>query len=382
MNQSLEAGPAYGFGLYIHWPYCARICPYCDFNVYTARQRDTAPLLQAMQADLQTQAADLPDHPPLDSIYFGGGTPSLMSPGQMASLIETAAQTFGLAELCEISLEVNPNDIADSDMQGWLKAGLNRLSLGVQSLDDRVLHFLGRDHDAATAQRALATIQKHFENYSIDLIYALPDQTEQAWLEQLVQALNIQPPHISLYELTIKADTVFGKRARRGELIPMPDDMQADLYERTNENCERAGLPAYEISNHARQSRFQSRHNQIYWASGDWVGIGPGAHGRITQAGQRQATLSPLRPEAYIQASGPVCNQLSPSDIALEFLAMGLRPVSGLDLDRFEKLFGHKPDQAILRKLQEAGLINLTEQLLTLTPSGRLLADSIARALV
>lgn len=374
-------GPEYGFGLYVHWPYCSRICPYCDFNVYAAKDRDTAPLLTAILEDIQAHRDRLPDHPPLDSVFLGGGTPSLLSGDEIEQILAAADRSFGLTADAEITLEANPNDILRADPADWAKAGVNRLSIGVQSLNDEALSFLGRDHDSAGARRAIDRVQSLFDNHSIDLIYARPGQTIDAWQNELTEALALGAPHLSLYELTIEARTAFGKRAARGELTPMPDDDQATLYELTQEICEVHGLPAYEISNHARDPRFESRHNHNYWASGDWIGVGPGAHGRLTFAGQRVSTEAARRPDDYVSDPTPAQTELSRSETATEFLAMGLRPVSGLDIARFEKLFGRAPDTETLNDLAANGYAEIMGSRLHLTIAGRLLADHIAHLL-
>lgn len=374
-------GPEYGFGLYVHWPYCSRICPYCDFNVYAAKDRDSAPLLRTIVEDIKAHRARLPDHPPLESVFLGGGTPSLLSGADIEQILQAAEAAFGLAENAEITLEANPNDILRADPADWAKAGVTRLSIGVQSLNDKALSFLGRDHDSASARHAIDLVQPLFDNHSIDLIYARPGQTIDAWQSELTEALSLGAPHLSLYELTIEARTVFGKRAARGELTPMPDDDQVTLYELTQEICEAHGVPAYEVSNHARDPRFESRHNHIYWASGDWIGAGPGAHGRLTVAGERVSTEAARRPENYISEPTPAQTELSCSDTATEFLAMGLRPVSGLDLDRFEKLFGHAPAADALNDLVSNGYARISDGRLHLTTAGRLLADHIAHLL-
>ena len=381
MSPSLAVGPDYGFGLYLHWPYCQQICPYCDFNVYAAKHRDTAPLFEAMLEDIRRHAALLPDHPALDSLFFGGGTPSLMSVAQIARVIETAASTFGLSPNCEISLEANPNDIAGRDLSGWLSAGVNRISLGVQSFDDNALTFLGRSHSRAEALTAIETVQKRFSNHSIDLIYALPGQSLSDWQAQLERAFSLGVPHLSLYELTIEPSTVFGKRHARGTLQPMPDDQQADLYEITQARCDAAGLPAYEVSNHARDVSYQAKHNLIYWNSGDWLGIGPGAHGRLSQDGQRWTTQAARRPQAYIEASQPERVALAPNEVALEYLAMSLRPLTGLSLTRYHSLFGQRPDPDVRQSLEENALIQISGDQLCLTLKGRLLADYVASRL-
>lgn len=371
-------GPDYGFGLYLHWPYCARICPYCDFNVYAAKDRDTGPLLDAIIADIRAHRARLPDHPALDSVFLGGGTPSLLSASQIGRLLNEVNDTFDIAQHVEITLETNPADVSTDAPRAWRAAGINRLSLGVQSLDDTALSFLGRDHTAETARRALGLVQAVFDNHSIDLIYARPDQSLTAWSAELRDVLSLGAPHLSLYELTIEERTAFGKRAARGELVEMPDDDQADMYELTQQVCAEFGLPAYEVSNHARGPEFEARHNHIYWASGDWIGVGPGAHGRLTRDGARMAMEAARRPADYMSSPRPTETQLSTLDTAREFLAMALRPVRGMDLARFEALFGCPPEPEVIADLASNGLAKVDSQRLKLTPKGQLMADYIA----
>jgi len=370
-------GPDYGFGAYIHWPFCTRICPYCDFNVYAAKDRDPADLLAAMHKDIAAQRKLLPEHPLLDSIFFGGGTPSLLSGSEIEGLLSALDQSFGLAPHCEITLEANPNDIDLAKAKDWQSAGINRLSIGVQSLDNKALAFLGRDHDADNARRATATALDLFSSVSIDLIYALPDQTPSAWEAELQDALNLGAQHLSLYELTIEPATAFGKRTARGELTPLPDDNQAALYELTEDITQSAGLPAYEISNHARDDSHRSIHNQIYWRSGDWLGIGPGAHGRLTKSGQRLATQAANRPADYIADQTGETMPLTHEDTAHELLAMGLRPVSGIERARIEQQFGKAVDDAHLAHLIDGGWLLAANGRISLTPEGRLLADRV-----
>ena len=377
----LAVGPEYGFGLYVHWPYCARICPYCDFNVYAAKDRDTAPLLDAIVQDIFRHRDALPDHPELDSVFLGGGTPSLLNGDQMARIVEAAKDAFGLRPGAEITLEANPNDILIGRPDAWRKAGVNRLSIGIQSLEDEALEFLGRDHDAAGAIEAVKSIQPMFENHSIDLIYARPGQSETDWSEELKRALDLGAPHLSLYELTIETRTAFGKRAARGELVPMLDDEQADLYERTQDICEAAGLMAYEVSNHARAPELESRHNHIYWASGDWIGVGPGAHGRLTIDGVRHANEAARRPADYISQKQTTVSTLSIPETAREYLAMALRPLAGMNLARFESLFGNAPAPETIEDLIENGYATLDDNTLKLTIQGRLIADYVASLL-
>lgn len=374
-------GPEYGFGLYVHWPYCARICPYCDFNVYAAKNRDNSALLKAILNDIKAHRTRLPNHPTLDSVFLGGGTPSLLADSEIEQILETASQTFGLRSGAEITLEANPNDVLRCDTTVWSKLGINRLSLGVQSFDDQALTFLGRDHDVSAAKRAIDRVQATFDNHSIDLIYARPGQSSREWQDELAQALAFGAPHLSLYELTIEARTAFGHRAQRGELVPMPDDDQADLFELTQSLCRSQGLLAYEVSNHARAPEFQSRHNLIYWASGDWIGVGPGAHGRLTLDGKRYATESQRRPNHYVREPLSEMSLLSDLATAHEFLAMALRPIQGLELERFRRLFGADVNHSVQSELIENGLAIETEGWLQLTDNGRLIADYIAARL-
>ena len=381
----LPFGPDYGFGLYIHWPYCTAICPYCDFNVYAAKDRDNSALVAALSDDLIRHARVLGRHPKLDSVYFGGGTPSLMAPQDIAALIRQAEGLFGLVPGAEITLEANPNDVLAADLAAWADAEITRLSIGIQSLDDQALKFLGRDHDAAGAKHAVEKAARHFPNHSIDLIYARPGQPAGDWERELSAALALGAPHLSLYELTIAERTAFGKRAERGELVPMPDDDQADLYELTQKVAEDHGLPAYEVSNHARAPELQSRHNLTYWNGGDWIGLGPGAHGRLSIDGQRRATLAPLRPDDYTAAvyktDGLPGDTLSPLDTARELLALGLRHEGGFDTARIEQLTGIPVPHEAISGLKEAGLLRRTGAQIMLTREGRLLADRVAAEL-
>ncbi|MDG1825150.1 MAG: radical SAM family heme chaperone HemW [Henriciella sp.] len=377
----LPIGPQYGFGLYVHWPYCAKICPYCDFNVYTAKDRDNSGLVDAIVRDIERHKSRLPNHPKLNSLFLGGGTPSLLSADQIEKIISTAEQQFGFQHGAEVTIEANPNDILRSDLVGWTAAGVNRVSLGIQSLNDQALAFLGRDHDRANALKAVDAVQAHFDNHSLDFIYARPGQIMAEWRAELSAALALGAPHLSLYELTIAERTAFGKRAERGDLIPMQDDAQADLYDLTQDLCEAAGLPAYEVSNHARGKQYEAIHNHIYWNSGDWIGVGPGAHGRLTKNGRRVATEAAKRPSAYIDTDDLSETVLTSTDTGLEFLAMALRPTHGLDLERYNQVFGAPTNPEIISRLTENELAHVSHGRLLLTQQGRLLADYIAAEL-
>ena len=380
-------GPHYGFGIYVHWPYCAKICPYCDFNVYAAKDRDTDGLVSAITQDIAAHRTRLPEHGGVDTVYFGGGTPALMRPDQLGAILLSVSETFGIKSGAEITLEANPNDIMRADLQGLKAAGINRLSIGVQSLRDASLAFLGRDHDAETGRAAVAKALRTFPSVSMDLIYARPSQTVADWRAELGDALALGAPHLSLYELTLEPKTAFGKAAARGELVPMDDDAQADLYELTQELTGLARCPAYEVSNHAMGEAYRSRHNQIYWRGGDWIGVGPGAHGRVTVGGQRYASLAVQQPAAYmanIQAlsSGwEEADRLFPLDVARELLAMGLRPTEGIDIGRIEAVSGQPLSREKIDVFATEGWLTLTGRQLALTAKGRLLADALTAEL-
>ena len=381
-------GPAHGFGVYIHWPYCTRICPYCDFNVYAAKTRDTVDLSSAILRDLSAHAGMLSGHPALTSIFLGGGTPSLMTANQMEDLITACEAAFGLANDCEITLEANPNNVTAIAAKDWKSAGINRLSIGVQSLDDEALSFLGRDHSSRDARKAAQIAQSLFDTFSLDMIYARPGQSLKDWERELGDILLLGAPHLSLYELTIAPGTAFHRAAERGTLTPLPNDLQAEMYELTDTLTEAAGLSAYEVSNYARTASDRSRHNMIYWRSGDWVGIGPGAHGRLSIDGARIETEAACKPEAYINAANRLdtCRQkrqgLSQQDIAHELVSMGLRPTTGIALARVEAVLGHPISPSKLQHLRSGGWLAPTPDRLALTPAGRLLADRVALELL
>ncbi|MEM1391542.1 MAG: radical SAM family heme chaperone HemW [Pseudomonadota bacterium] len=372
-------GPDYGFGLYMHWPYCSKICPYCDFNVYAAKDRDSTPLLNAILDDIRAHKSVLSEHPPLTSIFLGGGTPSLLKPHEIEQIVEASIRTFGLVDGGEVTIEVNPDHVATSDLKGWSVAGINRVSLGVQALDDVALSFLGRTHSVSDAKNAVKAVERHFENFSCDLIYARPGQSLNEWKTELAATLRLGAPHLSLYELTIEERTAFGKRAARGEILPLDDDAQADLYELTQDICDAAGLPAYEVSNHALSEAFESQHNHIYWANGDWIGVGPGAHGRLTYNGVRFRTEATRRPADYILGPMQKREKLSSIDVARELIPMGLRPRGGLDLNRLYNLGFARLSVDDLAPLIQAELMRVSNETVSLTPAGRLMADGIAK---
>jgi oxygen-independent coproporphyrinogen-3 oxidase len=371
----------------VHWPYCARICPYCDFNVVKDRgwREEQAVLVQAILTDLAAQAARLGPRP-LASIFFGGGTPSLMRPKDVASIVTAARQLFPASTAVEIALEANPTDAEAAHFAALAQAGVNRLSLGVQSLDDRDLAFLGRNHSAAEARRAIAVAGGVFERLSIDLIYALPGQTVDGWRAALDEAVALGFEHVSPYQLTIEATTAFGRAFARGTLIPPDENTAADLYDATQTTLEAAGFEAYEVSNHARGVAACSAHNLHVWRGGDYVGIGPGAHGRLTLHGSRIATASHRRIADYVEgvAAGSPWSEsqtLDPREAAEERLLLGLRTTEGVSLSLLQAL-DLDPVAAPVGDLVEDGFLTLTAGRLAATAKGRPVLDSVLRTLL
>jgi putative oxygen-independent coproporphyrinogen III oxidase len=367
-------------GVYVHWPYCARICPYCDFNVVRDRGQtgQQAALADAILADLEAQRA-LTGPRRLASVFFGGGTPSLMDPAAVAQVIETARRLWDAAPDLEVSLEANPTDGETGRFAALAQAGVNRLSLGVQALDDASLAFLGRNHDAAAARRAAATAARLFPRLSLDLIYARPGQTPDLWAEELRRALDWGPEHLSPYQLTIEQGTAFDRAVRRGSFRPADETLGAALYETTQTVLEAAGFDAYEVSNHARGEAAQSRHNLVYWRGRDYVGAGPGAHGRLTLEGVRTATTAARGIDAYIRAVGDTgvgfeSEALSPAEAAEERLLMGLRIDEGVAFAEVAAL-GLTPDAVVVRDLATEGLLAEDPARLRATREGRLVLD-------
>ena len=371
--------------LYLHWPYCARICPYCDFNVYRdrGREEEQAALVEAMLADLKAQADRLGPRR-LASVFFGGGTPSLMDPRAAGRLIQAAHDIFPAGDPVEISLEANPTDAETARYRAFAEAGINRLSLGVQSLDDAALRFLGRDHSSAEARRAIEAAQSVFGRVSLDLIYARPGQTAETWRAELAEALTLGAEHISPYQLTIEASTAFGRAFERGTLIPPDEDAQEDLYDVTQSVLTAAGFDAYEVSNHARGEAARSVHNLNVWRGMDYLGIGPGAHGRLALNGARTATTAARRVPDYIEAVRATgvgwaeAEPLSPTEAAEERLMLGLRTTEGVALDALANL----DLDSRIRSLVEGDFLSATNNRLTATLRGRKLLDAVIRALL
>jgi oxygen-independent coproporphyrinogen-3 oxidase len=369
------------FGIYVHWPYCAAICPYCDFNVYRARGADNAPLIDAIVADMEAHAERFGRREAV-SVFLGGGTPSLLHGAEVARLIDAASSAFVLAADCEITLEANPEDAALFAEQA--AAGINRFSIGAQALDDAALRALGRRHDAAAALRAVEAAHATGQRVSLDLIYAREGQGVREWRAELTRALALPVEHLSLYQLTIEPHTAFARRVDRGQLSPPDNDAAAELYEATQDICAAAGFPAYEISNHARDVAARARHNLIYWRSEDWIGVGPGAHGRVTYAGERIAIEAQRHPKDYIDAVrengvGWISEaRLTGEEAADEMLLMGLRVDEGVDLARLEAVRGRPLNAAALAWLVQQDLVQRQGDRLRLTPAGRAVANKIA----
>jgi len=364
--------------LYIHWPFCVSKCPYCDFNSHVREAIDQDEWREALLADLAHEARLLPGRK-LTSIFFGGGTPSLMEPSTVDGLIEAARKHWDAAEDIEITLEANPNSVEAARFADLAAAGVNRLSLGLQSFDDEALRFLGRAHSASEGFVALDTAQEHFARVSFDLIYALPGATEASWSVSLRQALALGTTHLSLYQLTIEPGTRFATMVARRDFEPLDLDVSAALYELTDAMTSGAGLPVYEISNHAAPGA-ESRHNLTYWRYGDYAGIGPGAHGR--RLGAR--TVRHRKPENFLSAlrrNGHAVAeeaQLAPGEAADEALVMGLRLAEGIDLDSLERRFGVPiVDRAAVKRLSDSGHLQSTGSRISATPGGRLVLDRL-----
>lgn len=350
-----------GFGLYVHWPFCAAKCPYCDFNSHVAQRIDHAAWSRAYLAELERVAADTPGRV-LNTIYFGGGTPSLMTPDTVAKVIAAARRLWIPANDLEITLEANPGSVEAGRFAGYRDAGVNRISMGIQALNDTDLRRLGRLHTLAEARAAFDVARQAFDRVSFDLIYARQDQTLAQWRAELREALAMAADHLSLYQLTIEDGTAFGDRYRRGTLRGLPDDdLGADMYEATQEICEAHGLPRYEVSNHARPGS-ESRHNLIYWRYGDYAGIGPGAHGRLSVNGVKYATESRRNPQAWLADVAAGTGErprvaLNGRVQAEEYLMMGMRVNDGIEPSRFQALAGEALDETARQRLVELGMI-------------------------
>ena len=375
--------PDPGFGVYVHWPFCASKCPYCDFNSHVRFGAVDQPRYVAAFAREIAHMAALAPGRTVTSIFVGGGTPSLMKPETVGAILDSIAAAWRVVPGAEITLEANPSSVEAERFAGYRAAGVNRVSLGVQALNDADLKALGRLHSVAEARRAIDIAARTFDRYSFDLIYARPGQTPEAWRAELSEALAMVRDHLSLYQLTIEEGTPFFGLHRAGKLI-VPDPELADaLFEITQEATEAAGIPAYEISNHARPGA-ESRHNLTYWRYGEYAGIGPGAHGRLVVDGTRRALVTERRPEGWleaVEAHGTGLAEdtlLTPAEEADELLLMGLRLAEGVDLDRLAAIGGVAPSAAAIRRLEGLGLLRRpTTGRLVASQSGRFVLNEL-----
>ena len=378
------------FGLYVHWPFCLSKCPYCDFNSHVRERIDGEAWAGALVREIDHFAALTPGRR-LTSIYFGGGTPSLMDSSLTGTIIDRAARRWGLADDVEITLEANPTSVEAARLQDFSVAGINRISLGIQALEDKSLALLGRRHSAAEARDAITMAARVFDRFSFDLIYARPGQTAAAWEAELRDALRLAGDHLSVYQLTIEPGTAFHQVFARGDLALPPETEGAELYHLTQAILADAGLPAYEISNHARPGA-ECRHNLVYWRYQDYVGVGPGAHGRIVVDGQRLATRQEKAPETWAErvmreghatVEQPV---VAREEAVAEALMMGLRLAEGIDAARFERQTGvplaDAVDAAQLERLAAGGFVEWTEAGLRATPAGRAVLNAVTARLL
>ncbi|WP_156839164.1 radical SAM family heme chaperone HemW [Novosphingobium aquimarinum] len=372
--------------LYIHWPFCLAKCPYCDFNSHVRQGVDVAQWREALIADMRHEA-QVAAGEPLDSVFFGGGTPSLMPPALVDALLAEAERLWGFCDNCEITLEGNPSSVEAANYAALASAGINRASLGLQAFDDASLRFLGRLHDGREGLAALDVAQRHFDRVSFDLIYALPEHTPTQWEADLRHALSLGTGHLSLYQLTIEPGTRFATLARQGAFVPLDDDAAADLFDLTRELTAAAGLPAYEISNHARPGE-ESRHNLAYWRYQDYCGIGPGAHGRRGGV----ATQRHRKPENWLASMAAKGHGISedrglvPREQASESLLMGLRLAEGIDLAALADRFALAPSELVdddkAAFYTQQGLLQRDGTRLGVTPAGMSLLDALLAELV
>ncbi len=354
-----------GFGVYVHWPFCASKCPYCDFNSHVRHHRiDEARYLAAFKQELAAQAAMAPGRT-VGSIFFGGGTPSLMQPSTVGAILDIIAGLWPIHDSVEVTLEANPTSVEAERLRGYRAAGVNRVSLGIQAMNDPDLRALGRLHSADEARTAIAAAASIFDRYSFDLIYARPDQDPKAWAAELAQAISLSAEHLSLYQLTIEPGTVFERLRDAGKLVPLDDERARILFDTTRETCDRFGLPAYEISNHARPGA-ECRHNLLYWRYGEYAGVGPGAHARLLTQKGRMALSTERHPEKWlehVEAHGHAFideEMLSAEAQGDEFLLMGLRLSEGILPQRFEVLSGRPLGRTSITTLIEGGFLEET----------------------
>jgi oxygen-independent coproporphyrinogen-3 oxidase len=372
-----------GFAVYVHWPFCLSKCPYCDFNSHVRQSPiDEERYVTAFRTEIAHRAALVPDRR-VASVFFGGGTPSLMKPATVAAILDAIGQHWSMAPDAEVTLEANPTSVEAGRFKGYRAAGVNRVSLGVQAMNDADLKLLGRLHSASEAMQAVGVASAIFDRTSFDLIYARPGQTIDAWRRELGEAVRLAGEHLSLYQLTIEPDTMFERLYKAGRLAVPDADLARDLWDVTQEITGKAGLPAYEISNHARPGA-ESRHNLVYWRYGEYVGVGPGAHGRLITSRGRLAQSTEKHPEMWLttvetEGHGLVEDMsLSPTEQGDEFLLMGLRLGEGIDPARFAELSGEPLDPEQVAALVADGMIEATaEGRLRVTAAGFPLLDSV-----
>jgi len=372
-----------GFGVYVHWPFCAAKCPYCDFNSHVRHQGvDQERFARAFVTEIKTMAAKSPGKT-VNSIFLGGGTPSLMDPKTVGTILDAIGAAWNVAPDAEVSMEANPSSVEAERFRGYRAAGVNRVSLGVQALNDRDLKALGRVHNVEEAMRAIDIARATFPRLSFDLIYARPGQTPDMWRAELMQALDRASDHMSLYQLTIEPGTMFEKLYAAGKLAIPDEDTAATLFEITQEICDKHGRPAYEISNHAVPGG-ECRHNLVYWRYGEYAGIGPGAHGRLVIDGQRHATATTLLPETWLGrveswGDGIETDEiLTPEEAGDEMLLMGLRLTEGIDLRRYKAIAGRPLDPRRMADLIEHGMVErLDENRVRATRSGSFVLDAV-----
>ncbi|MDA9208357.1 radical SAM family heme chaperone HemW [Octadecabacter sp.] len=375
--------PDAGFGIYLHWPFCQAKCPYCDFNSHVVANVDDDVWAKAFETEIERIAAQTNDRL-LNSVFFGGGTPSLMAVSTVERIMESISKHWRLANDLEVTLEANPTSIEAERFSGYRRAGVNRVSVGVQALNDPDLKALGRLHSVAEALTAVDIARSTFDRVSFDLIYARQNQSVRDWEAELKRAISFEPDHLSLYQLTIEDGTAFGDRFKVGKLRGLPDeDLSADLWDVTQQLCEGAGLPAYEVSNHAKVGQ-ESRHNLVYWQSGDWAGIGPGAHGRLTLDGLRYETVGAKAPAAWLErvqndGNGNVLQTaLTEQDVLEERVLMGLRMAQGIELsDRWIV-----DNINNINYLVQAGLLVSTGNQIHTTLSGRPVLNAVIQKLL
>ena len=383
MPDDWEAG---GFGIYLHWPFCQAKCPYCDFNSHVSRQIDE-PRWQAAYLSEIDRYAEMTPGRVVNSVFFGGGTPSLMSPDIVHAILDRIRMRWPRANDLEVTLEANPGSVESGRFRAYSEAGVSRVSMGMQAMNDADLQRLGRIHTVDEALKAFDIAKAQFERVSFDLIYARQHQTLEDWQAELRRALSLAIDHLSLYQLTVEDGTAFGDRYRIGKLRGLPDDsLAADMYDATQEITDAAGFDAYEVSNHARPGA-ESRHNSLYWRYGDYVGIGPGAHGRLTLSGTRYATEAARMPNLWLEkaetGNGEVDRTaLTREDQVTEFMLMGMRLSDGIDLDRFERLASVPLPEHNVAELVGLGMVEQTGSILKATPRGRLVLNSVIAGLL